>query len=320
MSSRAHSFVLALFLAACGGGSTDPNVNPDGGNPGTDGSTTTDGGPQPFTCSHTRVVPSYPWGVNTGTFLTQQRLTFGILADSTSTAGSRLTLEVWPQGGAEPTMPLSKTFSSSDRYKTCETCLLMGEGCNLQDNTCKTYFFAQDGRLTVTRAGRSEATGKLDASGNNITFVEWSMDADAPVPGGRCVEISSFEINTEWGDGGTCSGDPCGSGCCSDSPYCSLGNNNIGRFCSDFCGESGDGCTGPNDCCDGYSCFLGTCIIESCGNDTCSSGLDEGGGCCDQAAYCLDGRCAATCGTAGTGCGGDLDCCTGLSCTGGTCQ
>lgn len=321
MTPRNTFVALLLAAAACGGAPPSDQDLPDAGTTdasGTDGGTTAQ-----LACTHVRVLPQYPWGVTAGTFVSNQRVTFGIMGDSTSTAASRLTLEVWPgPGGAEPTMPLVRTLSTADRYKTCETCVLIGEGCTTQPNTCRTYFFAQAGQLRVDEAGRSEASGRLRATGSNITFAEWSLEADAPVPNGRCIKVTNLAMNAEWGDGGTCSGDPCGAGgaCCADSPYCSLGNNNIGRFCSDYCGESGDGCTGAKDCCDGYSCFLGTCIVDSCGADTCATGLDQGGGCCDQAAYCVDGRCTPACGMAGDGCGGNLDCCTGLTCSGGTCQ
>lgn len=322
MTRRAAVFALLAFAAACGGTSDPDFDSPDAGVAG-DAVGPADAAVAQLACTHVRVLPEYPWGVTAGTFLGSQGVTFGIMGDSTSTAASRLTLEVWPgPGGAEPTIPLVRTLSTADRYKTCETCVLIGEGCTTQPNTCRTYYFAQAGQLRVDEAGRSNAAGRLRASGSNITLAEWSLTADAPVPNGRCITLTNFSMDAEWGEGGACSGDPCGSGgsCCSDSPYCSLGNNNIGRFCSDFCGESGDGCTGPNDCCDGFSCFLGTCIVDSCGGDTCSAGLDEGGGCCDQSAYCVDGGCRAACGLAGSGCGGDLDCCTGLSCSAGTCQ
>jgi hypothetical protein len=295
---------------------------PDASIGGGGGSGNPDSGVAPLSCSHTRELTTYPWGVQVGAYFADRRLTFGILADNTSTATSRLVLEIWPRaGGAEPTFPQQNNFTTADRYKTCETCLLIGEGCTTSPNTCRTYYFAQAGSLRVNEAGRSETAGKLRASGSGIVFAEWSITADAPVANGRCIELNTVAFTGEWGDGGTCSGDSCSSNnpCCADSPYCSLGNNNIGRFCSDFCGESGDGCTGPNDCCDGYKCFLGTCMVDSCGANSCTTGLDEGGGCCDQAAYCVNGSCASACGQANAGCGGDLDCCTGLSCTGGKC-
>lgn len=318
--SKLLASLALVAAAACGGPTTDDPVGllPDASVGGTQPDAPT---VVPLTCASERVLPKYPWGVTAGTYIANERMTFGILADSTSTAGSRLTVEVWPgMGGSEPIVPMTETFSTSDKYKTCENCVLIGEGCTTQPNNCRTWYFAQAGSLRIDKAGRSEAAGELRATGSNVTFVEWSLTADAPVPGGRCITVSHFDMAAEWGDGGACSGDSCGSGCCSDSPYCTLGNNNIGRYCSDFCGESGDGCTGPSDCCDGFSCFLGTCIVDSCGGDTCSSGLDSGGGCCDQNAYCVGGHCAAACGMAGSGCGDTLDCCTGLTCSGGTCQ
>jgi hypothetical protein len=321
MTRSVTTLSLALLLAISAGcQSLSPdNEGPDAGI-GVDGARPDGPDAAQLQCSHVRVLPKYPWGVTAGTYLPQEKVTFGIVADSTSTAASRLSVEVWPPGGAEPSLPFVRTFSPADHYKTCESCVLMGEGCTTSPNTCKTYYFAQGGQLQVNEAGRTEASGRLKATGSHIVLAEWSMTNDAPVANGRCVEISNFKIDAEWGSGGACSGDSCGAGCCADSPYCTLGNNNIGRYCSDFCGESGDGCTGPNDCCDGFSCFLGTCIVESCGGDSCSQGLDAGGGCCGQNPYCVDDRCTSTCGGAGAGCGATLDCCSGLSCSGGTCN
>lgn len=316
-------FVIAVFLAACGGPGPSGTDLPDAAGTDGGGEGPHDGGAAQLDCAHVRVMPQYPWGVTVGTFVASQRMTFGILASNSASASSRLVVEVWPAaGGAEPAVPLAHTFSTADRYASCENCVLIGEGCTTQPNQCRTYYFAQAGTLRILEAGRAEAGGRLRATGSNLTFAEWSIAADAPVPNGRCLQVTNLDMDAEWGEGGACSGDACGSGgaCCGDSPYCSLGNNSIGRFCSDYCGESGDGCTGNQDCCDGYSCFLGTCIVESCGNDTCTTGLDEGGGCCDRAAYCVEGRCTGTCGVAGQGCGGDLDCCSGLGCAGGTCQ
>lgn len=315
------ALALALLLTACQGGSNGPSMGDDGPSP--DAGMHGDGSmPATLQCSHTRVLDAYPWGVAAGTYLADQGVTFGIYANGTQSPTQRLQIEVWGPNGTTPTLPLTKTFDSTTTYKTCDTCMVLGEGCDAQNN-CQTWYFPQAGHVTVGEASRNATVGKLHAAGANLVFAEWSMAGDKPVANGRCIQINQYTFDTEWGgSGGTCSGDSCSSSnpCCSDSPYCSLGNNNIGRFCSDFCGESGDGCQGDHDCCDGFSCFLGTCIMESCGNDSCSAGLDQGGGCCDTAPYCTNGHCVGQCGMQGETCGGNLDCCTGLSCNGGTCS
>lgn len=318
------TLVLAFVLAACQGGQDHDISSVGDDSPGPDGSVPTDGTVTPtLQCSHTRVLDEYPWGVVAGTYLADQGVVFGIAANGTQSPTQRLQIEVWPgAGGAAPSLPRTTTFSPTSKYSSCDNCVVLGEGCDAQNN-CKTWYFPQAGHVTVGVATRSATQGKLHAAGANLIFAEWSMTGDAPVPNGRCIQLNTYAIDAEWGDqGGTCSADSCSSSnpCCSDSPYCTLGNNNIGRFCSDYCGESGDGCTGPNDCCDGFKCFLGTCISDTCGNNECTAGLDEGGGCCDSAPYCTGGRCSGVCGASGETCGGDLDCCTGMSCSGGTCH
>ncbi|HEY4056755.1 MAG TPA: hypothetical protein VGM39_09100 [Kofleriaceae bacterium] len=319
-----YALLLTLALSACQGGK-DMNITPGGDDaPGPDAGMTPDGStPATLQCSHTRVLDSYPWGVAAAAYIADQGLTFGIYANGTQAPTQRLQLEVWPgPGGAAPTLPRTTSFDPTSKYSTCTDCMLIGEGCDAQNN-CTTWYFPQAGHVTVGEASRNADVGNLHAAGSGLIFAEWSMQGDKPVPDGRCIQLNTYLFDSEWGgDGGTCSGDSCSSSnpCCSDSPYCTLGNNSIGRFCSDICGESGDGCTGPNDCCDGFKCFLGTCISDTCGGNDCTAGLDEGGGCCETAPYCTGGRCGGVCGSSGETCGGDMDCCTGLSCSGGTCH
>jgi hypothetical protein len=318
--------LLLSLLIACQSGDDDDGQPPGGGadsGPGGGdggGGGEADGGVAALQCSTVRQLDRYPWGITAGTYLAEYQLLLGIAADDLESPLSQLTLEVWPGpgGGSPPSIPADRTFTTSSKYNTCDVCLLMAEG--RAGNTCQTYFFPQAGSVRVSEA--SAQAGKLTGSGSNLVFREWSIATDAPVPGGRCVELVSFDLAAEWGEGGTCSGDECGPDgqCCADSPYCSLGNDNIGHYCSDYCGASGDSCLGADDCCDGFTCFLGTCIRDGCAGDSCSVGLDEGGGCCGEAPYCTsDSRCRPTCGDSGEECGGDLDCCTGLSCAAGTC-
>lgn len=315
--------LLSLLLApACSGGGGSSSGRDGGDLAGPDASDTL-GAPDANTssavqCASTRIVERYPWGITSGGYYSQYDLVLGIQANSLDAPSATLTLEVI---GAATGVPTTVSFTPESTYNTCEVCMLMSEGC--VGNDCKTHFFPLGGSVAISQADRNESVGAVRASSSGLLFAEWDLSTNTPVDGGRCIELQSFDFDYAWGSSGSCSGDACGPGgdCCSDSPYCSLGNNNIGRFCSDFCGASGDGCTGNDDCCDGFECFLGTCVTDSCSSDSCTTGLDEGGGCCAQAPYCNPGfGCVASCGDSGQACGGDLDCCTGLACTAGSCS
>jgi hypothetical protein len=270
-----------------------------------------------------RQLSSYPWGVPGGTYFgTGQNappndVLLGVLADDFSPS-AHLSVEVWFGSGIAA--PTSRTLSPSDRYQSCDLCVTMSEGC--AGGPCKTTFFAQGGQLSLSRADRSDAVGGIRATAQNLLLVEWSLAQDRPIDGGRCVQISSVNLDVDWGSSAECSGDFCssGSGCCADAPYCTNSTGTQTRFCSSLCGASGDGCGGANDCCDGFTCFLGTCISDSCAGDSCTTGMDGAGGCCGAAPYCTsDSKCRSQCGDAGSLCGTTGDCCTGTTCQAGTC-
>ncbi|MFZ5467896.1 MAG: hypothetical protein ACOZIN_00550 [Myxococcota bacterium] len=116
------------------------------------------------------------------------------------TAGYRqLWLEVWPLGQTL-SFPLSRTFNASTRYDTCDVCVGFDEGCDDGTMTCQAAYFVQGGSVNVTRADVS-ASGRIEATGTNLRFVEWDYDNDLPVPNGRCVQLGTLTMNIGW-DGG----------------------------------------------------------------------------------------------------------------------
>ena len=296
-------------------GADQPDADPAPGGP--------DGGTQEVSCSSVRQLATYPWGVPGGTYFgtgpnaPPNDVTIGVLADDFSPS-SHLTVEVWFGSGVQA--PAQRMFRPGDSYFTCDVCLTMSEGCS--GGPCKTTFFAQGGQLQLGRAVPNANVGGIRANAQNLLLVEWSLDQDRPIHGGRCVQISTVNMDVDWGSVAECSGDFCSSGssCCEGAPYCTNGTGGPTRFCSGLCGASGDGCGGADACCDGFKCFLGTCISDSCAGDSCTTGMDGGGGCCGAAPYCTsDSKCRPTCGDPGSMCGTSGDCCAGLTCQAGTC-
>jgi hypothetical protein len=123
------------------------------------------------------------------------------------TAGNTsLVFEVWWNGG--PTsVPYSYTFSGSDKYGTCNTCLVAFENCP-PGGSCQRMYFARAGSASVTRADKTSASGRITATANNLRLEEWNYSSsnsiDAPVDGGRCITVGSASWDIPWpADAGT---------------------------------------------------------------------------------------------------------------------
>jgi hypothetical protein len=196
-------------------------------------------------------------------------------------------------------------------------------------------------------SGGSSAGGTVGQGGTSGSGT--SGDAGAPSTGGTSGSAgadSGGSAGTDTGGAGaggsgpTCKafGDMClvGGECCSGT--C----NPLTNSCESSivaCGEAGDGCSAPTDCCDlrceGGQCAAGGCVSDgegctdgaeccstSCGvtdtceplNDSCKTAGNECTGndqCCSHA--CVDGKCklgASWCIQPGDICSRDQDCCT----------
>lgn len=118
-----------------------------------------------------------------------------------------LYLEEYYFGGLN--VPHGVTFTSTDTYLACETCLSLLSGCDVAGR-CSTYYFAQAGGGSITTATRNARAGTLAARLTGLTLVEWDYGGDVPVAGGGCVTIGEAEWNSSWdagaGDGGSDAG------------------------------------------------------------------------------------------------------------------
>ena len=100
-------------------------------------------------------------------------------------------------------VPATYTFTSADKYQTCEYCVLMNRDCTDPNDvtTCAGgRYFAQDGTFQVSTATRDENAGSFVSQLTNIKFVEWNFTStiDAPVPNGRCFILTSEASSVNW--------------------------------------------------------------------------------------------------------------------------
>lgn len=100
---------------------------------------------------------------------------------------------------------------------------------------------------------------------------------------------------------------------CEDDYQCGGAQRCFENFC-ETCSLSGYSCESDEDCCDGLSCYDGTCGEPCIGEgDTCAAGGD----CCGTLS-CLANTCAS-CAPDGGNCDTGADCCGGLACVAGEC-
>lgn len=119
-------------------------------------------------------------------------------------------IELWFFGNsANPTFPYDVTLGPTS-YAACEVCLTYAEGCDARGEGCRTFFLAQSGRVSFTKADRTYDVGEFAGSGTDIRFIEWHKEGDFAIPGGRCVELASYTLDGGWSrarpDGGTDAG------------------------------------------------------------------------------------------------------------------
>jgi hypothetical protein len=123
-----------------------------------------------------------------------------------------LRAEVWDSAGSPTSYPTTFTFSSTDTYDGCTGCVAIAIGFDPSVPMSKpsTFYFAQSGSMTVTKADRDPVMGQFEATGSNLHLVEWSYyDAahtDTAIAGGGCFDIGSFSVSGSYlnsTDGGT---------------------------------------------------------------------------------------------------------------------
>lgn len=113
----------------------------------------------------------------------------------TSPEGRRneLWLEVWK----DPALPATRSFAADLGYADCEVCVGLSAACD-GSSGCARFYYAVEGEVTVSRADKDQAAGRLTASGNTIHLVEWSFGADSAAPTGRCIELQGLEMDIPW--------------------------------------------------------------------------------------------------------------------------
>jgi hypothetical protein len=138
---------------------------------------------------------------------------YGTRPNTNAALVDQLGAEIWdPTAGPHFTAPQTFTFSSADKYNTCTGCLsLMIADDPTQDfGATGTFYFAQSGTMTVTKADRDATSGAFAATGSNIKLVQWSYydsaASDSAITGGTCYDIGSFSFSGTYSnsvDGGT---------------------------------------------------------------------------------------------------------------------
>ncbi len=108
-----------------------------------------------------------------------------------------VSLEVWrtPAGEFAPT-PVVRTFTPSVKLADCDVCLYYYEGCD--DEGCAGEYVATGGTFTVSEYTQDTNAGRVQAAGSTLQFSEWDYDADAPLAGGRCINLTALAIDESW--------------------------------------------------------------------------------------------------------------------------
>ncbi|MCA2978927.1 MAG: lamin tail domain-containing protein [Myxococcaceae bacterium] len=114
------------------------------------------------------------------------------------------------------TLPATRTFSTSDTYRSCELCALFRRRCNAR-GTCFEDYFAQSGTGTVLEATPDGGAGRFRGSLSNVQFVRWDFLNDVPVAGGGCIILGAASFDVSWDEdagvgGGSADGGSAGGG------------------------------------------------------------------------------------------------------------
>jgi hypothetical protein len=110
-------------------------------------------------------------------------------------------LEIWRDQADEqfPPTPVQRTFSPAVTYATCDVCLGFSEGCEPQTlQNCERHYYAVGGTSTVTEYAQDPAMGAVRATASGVHYQEWNFSTDAPVPGGRCIDLVTLTIDETW--------------------------------------------------------------------------------------------------------------------------
>lgn len=108
-------------------------------------------------------------------------------------------LEIWrSQDEQFPPTPVQRTFSPQVTYATCDVCLGYSEECDPVSFGCVRHYYAVGGNATVTEYSLDATMGTVKASASQVRYEEWDFNGDAPVSGGRCIEVTSITIDETW--------------------------------------------------------------------------------------------------------------------------
>lgn len=112
-----------------------------------------------------------------------------------------LGIEVVYPNDQGPTLPVTRSLTGT--YRTCDVCSVYYESCN-QAGDCQKTYLARSGSVTVSRADRNAASGRIAGSASNLRFVDWNLTTDMAAST-ACItvdQVPTFSVG--WNhDGGS---------------------------------------------------------------------------------------------------------------------
>ncbi len=148
------------------------------------------------------VYSSFPTDTPFGFYDENSETTVGVLYEpdpSSSPDGGheKVVVRVHHPDDASVPLPFPLTYSETSKFTGCTVCLSMFRGCDT-GGVCDYGMAPTAGAFTVTVADRDAGPGALVATGSNLRFRRWDFQADLPVDGGLCIDVTTLDVNVGW--------------------------------------------------------------------------------------------------------------------------
>ncbi|MDX2013200.1 MAG: hypothetical protein SFW67_23595 [Myxococcaceae bacterium] len=108
----------------------------------------------------------------------------------------RLDVQLYRPVGTQPMLPVTGSFSSSTRFRTCDECIQLANTCDLVgDNCVGGNMIARAGSFQFTAASSNTLAGSFQ----HLLFRPWDLTTDMPVASDtNCIYVRSLTFDARW--------------------------------------------------------------------------------------------------------------------------
>jgi hypothetical protein len=100
-------------------------------------------------------------------------------------------------GGVVPSIQTLSAANSACMVVYVAGCTKTGVGTSSKYTNCSAYYRGTSGTAVLSGGGTQDA-GTFSASLTNVNLQEFNLDGGSLIPGGRCFDLTAYNLSVSW--------------------------------------------------------------------------------------------------------------------------